>query len=66
MDRTLKMHREHMYCARFMLPDVLIDRIDVCINICSDDYSRVLGRIRYTMSQQGYPGTPKHLADICP
>lgn len=66
MDRTLKMHREHMYCTRFMLPDVLIERINVRIDVCSDKYSQVLGRIQYVMAQQGYPETPKGLSEICP
>lgn len=66
MDRTLKMHREHTYCTRFMLPDLLIERINVQIDICSNDYSLVLGRIPYVMSQQGYPDAPRRLVEICP
>ncbi len=66
MDRTLKMHREHVYCSRFMLPYILIERINVHIDVCSHKYSQVLGKIHYTMAQKGYPGSPKGLIEICP
>ena len=64
--RTLKMHREHVYCSRFMIPDILIERILVNISICSNDYSMVLGELNYSMEQSGYPDHLCTLGDICP
>lgn len=66
LDRTLKMHREHIYCSRFMLPHVLIERISVQIDVCTKNYSHVLGQIQYAMEPLGYPGSPSSLGDICP
>jgi hypothetical protein len=66
LDRTLKMHREHIYCSRFMLPNVLIERINVQIDICTTDFAKVLAQLRYTMEPLGYPGSPKLLGEICP
>ena len=60
------MHREHIYCTRFMLPAVHIERIHIRILICSQDYSQELGKIEYTMVPQGYPDKPRDLSDICP
>ena len=64
--RSFKMHRELVYCSRFMVPDVLIDQIDVRVEVCNNDFSQVLGEIRYSMSQQGYPEHPSDLNAICP
>jgi hypothetical protein len=66
LDRTLKMHREHIYCSRFMLPSVLLERINVQIDVCTTDFSTVLAQIKYTMEPLGYPGSPKMLGEICP
>ena len=65
-DRTLKMHREHVYCTRFMLPAVHIERIYIRILVCSQNYSQEIGKIEYTMVPQGYPDKPSGLTDICP
>jgi hypothetical protein len=64
--RTLKMHREHVYCSRFWRPWVHIARIDVQIQICSDDYMNVIDTISYSMSEHGYPDSPNALAQVCP
>lgn len=66
LSRTLKMHREHVYCSRFMVPYVWIDRINVVVKICSTNFAKVLGEIKFEMTQNGYPGDPKSLSDICP
>ena len=66
LDRTLKMYREHIYCKRFMLPDIVFERINVRIDVCTENYSRVLGNIRYTMAEGGYPDSPRDIQDICP
>lgn len=66
LERTLKMHREHVYCTRFMLPDVVLERINVLIDVCTNNYLTVLGKIPYTMAQKGYPDAPAHLRVVCP
>ena len=66
LDRTLKMYREHVYCKRFLLPDIVIERVNVLIDVCTDNYSRVLGRLRYSMAESGYPDSPRNIQEICP
>ena len=66
LDRTLKMHREHVYCKRFMLPDIVFERINVHIDVCTENYSNILGIIRYTMAEGGYPDNLRDIQDICP
>ena len=65
-DRTFKMHREHIYCKRFMLPEIVIERINVRIVVCTNNYAYVLGEIRYTMAEEGYPSSPQHIHEVCP
>lgn len=65
-DRTLKMYREHLYCRRFLLPEIVFEQIIIKIVICTDDYSRVLDTIQYTMMERGYPRLPCDIADVCP
>ena len=65
-DRTLKTHREHIYCKRFMLPEILLERINVSIEVCTDNYHHVLGEIRYTLAEDGYPVSPRRIGDVCP
>ena len=66
LDRTLKMHREHVYCKRFLLPDIVFERVNVRIDVCTGNYSRVLGRLRYTLAESGYPDSPRNIQEICP
>lgn len=54
-ERTLKVHREQTYCSRFMMPNVVSDRISVKIDVCTPGYDDVLGRFVYTLEQKGYP-----------
>ena len=53
--RTLKTHCEQVYCGKFMLPDVILDRTRVDIEICSSQYENVIGRFAYVLEQSGYP-----------
>ena len=62
--RSLKMHREHIYCLRFMQPYVRIDTIDVSITITTADYMRVLKTIAFSLIQHGYPDRPTSLSEI--
>lgn len=64
--RTLKLHREHLYCNRFLRPAVQLDRIQVKIELCENDYLLVFETITYEMQELGYPDGPKALVDICP
>jgi hypothetical protein len=66
LDRTLKMHREHIYCSRFMLPNIVIERINVLLDFCTTDFAKVIAQLRYTMEPLGYPGSPKIIGEICP
>ena len=53
--RTLKTHREQVYCARFMNPTIVSDRVDVRILVCTNDYADVVGTVAYVLEQTGYP-----------
>ena len=59
--RTLKVHREQVYCGKFMTPDVVSERTDVEICVCNERFERVLGRFHYTLEQKGYPD---HVGDF--
>jgi hypothetical protein len=55
-DRTMKMHRERMYCMRFLRPMVSIDKIVVKISVFEDDFSGdVIHEMEYQLEEQGYP-----------
>ena len=55
--RTMKMHRERMYCMRFLRRDINIDRIDVLIRIFAAGFSLLKERasISYSLEEVGYP-----------
>ena len=63
VERSLKMHREHVYCLRFMQPYVRIDTIDVSIIITTNNYMKVLETIKYSLIQRGYPDWPTSLSE---
>ena len=65
-NRTLKMHREQVYCGRFMLPAILSERIEVSIQICTGNYKRVLGSVPYILQQKGYPGAVDTIESLAP
>lgn len=55
-ERTLKVHREQVYCGRFMVPNIVSSRTDVTINVCTPpEAATILGWFRYTLEQSGYP-----------
>ena len=64
VERSLKMHREHVYCLRFMQPYVRIDTIDVSIEVTTDNYLTVLKRVVFSLVQRGYPDGPTSLSAI--
>ena len=63
VERSLKMHREHVYCLRFMQPNVRIETIDVSIIITTKNYMEVLEEIAFSLIQRGYPDRPTSLSE---
>ena len=61
VERSLKMHQEHVYCLRFMQPHVRVDTIDVSIEITTDNYLTVLKKVAFSLIQRGYPDRPTSL-----
>ena len=55
--RTMKMHRERMYCMRFLRRDINVNRIDVVIKVYADRFSLLKERaaISYSLEEAGYP-----------
>lgn len=66
VQRCLKMHRENVYCSRFMQPYISINRIDVDIDVTTNDYMKVLKKINFPLVQRGYPDSPVTLVDAAP
>lgn len=64
--RTLKMHKERVYCARFMHPHVHLEQIRVEVKLCSNNYMDEIRLISFTIAEQGYPDTPAKLTKLCP
>jgi len=66
--RTLKMHRERIYCMRFLRPMIQIDSINVKINVYeSARSSDKLSEIGYRLEDKGYPSEPHGgIYDLCP
>lgn len=66
--RTLKMHRERIYCMRFLRPYVEIERINVKISIFDDE--NVFDeptKISYYLEEKGYPEYPNEcISNLCP
>jgi hypothetical protein len=67
LERILKLHREHIYCTRFMQPSVHIARINIEIAICDDNALQELrAPLSLTLEPLGYPDSPSDLRVICP
>lgn len=65
-ERTMKAHRERMYCMRFLRPQVAIERIDVQIKVYGNDYHSELATISYRLEESGYPeGLPGGVLGAC-
>lgn len=65
-DRTLKMHRERMYCMRFLRPAISVDKINVTIRIYGRRYSGDPEIITYRLEESGYPETVSEIHTMCP
>ena len=68
LSRTVKMHRERTYCARFLQPMILIDSINVKIDVFKSKGSPdKLFSIGYRLEDTGYPSAPKGgIYELCP
>ena len=61
--RSIKMHRENVYCGRFTQTRMWPNMVDVTISITKDKYMVEVMEINFKLAQQGYPSTPKHLTE---
>jgi len=68
LNRTLKMHKEKIYCMRFLMPDVQIEAIEVKVNVFLSSISdEKLLTIGYRLEDRGYPSHPPGgIYDLCP
>lgn len=70
--RTLKMHLERVYCMRFLIAQLSINRIRVTIEVFENieqDYfiGTPLETIFYTLEETGYPNAPTGgIQELCP
>jgi hypothetical protein len=66
-ERTMKTHRERMYCMRFLRPEINIDRIAVSIDIYSEGFTKKLESIEYKLEEAGYPDEKNpDIFQLCP
>lgn len=66
-ERTMKTHRERMYCMRFLRPEINIDRISVSMDIYSKGFSQKLDSIEYKLEEAGYPDEKNpDIFQLCP
>jgi hypothetical protein len=65
--RTLKMHKERVYCMRFLRPEIDIQKIFVKIevfeDIQSDAFMKRIDIIEYCLEEKGYPEVPDESID---
>ncbi|NOT09743.1 MAG: hypothetical protein HOP28_16240 [Gemmatimonadales bacterium] len=66
LDRSLKLHKEHIYCSRFWTPWVHFDVVQVSISVFTDDYMTQGWAKTFEMRQQGYPRAPADIREIVP
>lgn len=65
-ERTMKMHRERMYCMRFLRSLVSIDKINVTVRVFGPRYSRECEKITYRLEESGYPDAVNPIHTLCP
>lgn len=68
LHRNLKMHRERIYCMRFLIPSIQIDSISTKINIYrSKNSAQSLFVIGYRLEDKGYPSaSDSAIYKLCP
>jgi hypothetical protein len=64
-DRTLKMHRERLYCSRFLRVNGLrVDGIDVRVSLVrTESLQPPIEEIKYSLQETGYPN-PNHSNNV--
>lgn len=66
-DRTMKMHRERIYCMRFLRPSINLDKIDVEIRVFRPGFAKERRPISYRLQESGYPDETKPtIFTLCP
>jgi hypothetical protein len=71
IERTLKMHRERVYCTRFMRPEITLDSVNAKITVyaaptAEAPYPAELKKIGYRLEDRGYPDSEYGVCDMCP
>ena len=66
LGRTLKAHREQVYCGRFMIPDVVSERTEVEICFCTAKYKYVVAKLVYVFEEKGYPDRINDVVAVAP
>ncbi len=65
-ERTMKTHRERVYCMRFMVPAISISKLRVEIKVYGKTSDLLpCEQISYTLQEQGYPGQQGSVFEIC-
>jgi hypothetical protein len=66
-ERSIKLHRERIYCMRFLLPLALYDTIKVTIKIyLSANHPVPELEIGYRLAETGYPAQPSGIRELYP
>ena len=66
LQRTLKTHREQVYCGKFMNPSIISESTEVDILVCTDNYADIVGTVSYVFEQIGYPHHMNSVARFTP
>lgn len=65
-ERTLKTHREQVYCGKFMNPYIVSERTEVNVLVCTERYAEVVGTVSYVFEQTGYPEGIDDISRLAP
>ena len=65
-ERTLKTHREQIYCVKFVIPEIILERTKIVVEICSERYEDVVATAQFTIEQSGYPDHIKSISNYVP
>jgi hypothetical protein len=60
-ERMLKLYQECVYCRRFLLPHVHLDRIRIRINVYTHAYGDLIHQELFVLQETGYPTYPESL-----
>jgi len=66
-ERAVKMHRERMYCMRFLRPEISVERIRVKVEVFGPKFSGTPKVIPFSLEEAGYPELPgRTIHALCP